>query len=484
MKFWKIGWMLAVVGVVVAGCPTGDTDDTCTQDADCGASQQCEQATGKCVAKEDRNLLCTSSVDCLDSELCHPTTKVCVRTCRASADCPDTARACDGVSATDSTKICHCTTDTLCNQDRQRADLVCSSLDTVCTPKCVTDADCGEGRVCDTATGQCKAKGVVVDGGLSCTDASDCPASERCEPTTKLCVPKCTSDADCGEGHTCDTATGQCEEKVVDRSLSCTADSDCLEAELCHPTAKVCVQTCVSGADCPDSAKTCDLLSATDTRKVCKCSTDTLCNMDRGTPDLVCSNLDHVCAPKCATDADCGTGRLCETATGQCKSSGSTGAPCTGEGQSTCDYGTHFCSSNLCTPLPAPACVNYTNFPNKGNLGTTAAILYGARLVSVTTDTAYCGTTSSRRAKIALSAYSSTPFPSTRGSLSGFFMVNTTGTVVDASMLVASGDYSVSGVNRERAEIVVSLCFNPATTSASTGFYFTQGNFLCYQATF
>jgi hypothetical protein len=55
---------------------------------------------------------------------------------------------------------------------------------------------------------------------------------------------------------------------------------------------------------------------------------------------------------------------------------------------------------------------------------------------------------------------------------------------MDASLLVASGDYTVSGESRERAEIVVSLCFDPATISVSTGFYFTQGNFLCYQATF
>ncbi|WPB81478.1 hypothetical protein KYC5002_20455 [Archangium violaceum] len=406
MKLWKIGWMLAVVGVVVAGCPTRDPDDTCAQDSDCAASQRCEVATGQCVAMTDGGM-----------------------------DGGDTGEVDGG-----------------------------------------TDGGMNGGVDGGTDGG--------ADGGASCVDASDCLASEFCDPTSKVCVPKCTTDTDCGEGLTCDTATGQCEEKVVDRNLSCTNDSNCLEVEICHPTAKVCVRTCVSGADCPDSAKACDLLSASDTRKVCKCSTDSLCNLDRDTPDLVCSNQDKVCAPRCTEDVDCAVGRICETSTGQCQVWGGTGAPCTGEGQSTCDYGTHFCGTNQCTPLPAPTCANYENFSNKGNLGTTGSVLYNPRLLSVATDTAYCGMTTSTRAKIALSAYRSWPFPASRDGLSGFFMVRPDGMVMDATTLVSARDYSVSGDNRERAEIVVNLCFDPATTSASTGFYFTDGNFLCYQVTF
>jgi hypothetical protein len=209
-----------------------------------------------------------------------------------------------------------------------------------------------------------------------------------------------------------------------------------------------------------------------------------LCNADRRASDLVCSNLDHVCAPKCTLDTDCSPGRICETATGQCQVWGGTGAPCMGEGQSSCDYGTHFCGTNQCTPLPAPTCVNYTNFSNKGNLGTTGPILYGARLVSVTTDTAYCPMPVTRRVKIALSAYSSVPFPTTRDALNGFFLVKTDGAVLSGTNLMAFSDYTVSGTNRERAQLVVSLCYDPAATSASNGFYFTNGNFLCHQATF
>ncbi|WP_211276545.1 hypothetical protein [Archangium gephyra] len=374
MKLWKIGWMLAVVGVVMAGCPIDiGPDDTCAQDADCGAGQQCEQATGRCVARADGG---------------------------SDGGGEDGGR--DGGGS---------------------------------------DGGVDGGR-----------DGGGEDGG-----------------------------SDGGGG-----VDGGGEDGGVDRNLSCTDDSNCLAAELCHPTSKVCVRTCASAADCPDSAKTCDALSGFDTRLVCKCSTDTLCNIDRGTSDLVCSNPDKVCTPKCTKDTDCASGLICETATGQCQRWGGTGAPCSGEGQSTCDYGTHFCSTGQCTPLPAPICDNYLNFTNKGDLGTTGPILYNARLVSAVTDTSYCGTTTTpKRVKIALSAYSSRPFPMTAGEVNGFFYVRVNGTVLSAStLMMSSGNYIVSGTNRERAELTVSLCHPSSATSVSTGFYFTQGNFLCHQANF
>ncbi|MFP2906031.1 hypothetical protein ACLESD_13420 [Pyxidicoccus sp. 3LFB2] len=428
MTQWKSAWMFVVMGVVLVGCPSKDADDdTCARDADCGPGLQCEQGTGQCVAREDRNLLCRTQADCLSTELCHPTSKVCVQTCESSTDCPDSTRTCAPMSESDSTRVCQCSTDALCNQDRQSANLVCSTLDTVCTPRCAADADCGADRTCDTATGQCRAP--------------------------------------------------------VERDLSCTHSSDCHSTELCHPTAGVCVKTCESSADCPDTAKLCSVLSATDPRKVCKCSTDMLCNGDSGTEELVCSSLDAVCTLKCTGDADCGTGRTCDTATGQCLAD-RTGTACTGDGLSSCDYGTDFCSSNICTPLPVPVCPNYTNFQHKDQLGTWATILHGARTVSFETDTVACATPNSMRVKIALSAYSNRPFPPTRGDLSGLFFVKSDGSLHSGVALVFSGaDYSVLGEDRQRAEIVVSLCLPAGTTTISTGFYFTGGNFLCFQST-
>jgi hypothetical protein len=442
MAWEKWGWMLVVTAGLLTGCvPSDNTDDNddgkCVQDTDCATGQRCEKTTGECVAAappQDRNLTCTVSADCRVSEICHPTAKVCVQTCRASSDCPDTAKACDVVSATVPLKVCHCATDTLCGAGRQRNDLVCSNLEKVCTPRCVTAADCGTGRTCDAATGQC--------------------AQPQPEP----------------------------------RNLRCQQDTDCLASELCHPSAKVCVQSCMSSADCPDEAKNCEVLSAADTRRVCKCSTDELCNFYRTPKDLVCSVGYNVCTPRCTADTDCGTNNVCDTASGSCQPKGpedSTGKACTGEGLSTCDYGKHTCDAGRCTLLPAPTCDNYTRFPEKDRLGTTGRILYNARVVGAVNDTDYCPDSAPKRVKITFSAYANVPFPPTRDGLSGLFFVRVDGTVVDAYPLIRSGsDYVVMGANRERAEITLSLCVPSSSTTLSTAFYFIQGNFLCHTANY
>jgi hypothetical protein len=526
--------MLVVAGVVMVGCSDpNDPEDTCAQDADCAQGQRCEQATGQCVDRpEDRDLLCTAASDCLATELCHPTAGACVQTCESSADCPSSAKTCAPLSATDSRKVCQCSTDALCNADRQNANLVCSNVDHVCTPRCDADTDCGSGRTCDTATGQCKPRDIQ-----SCTASSDCLASELCHPTAGVCVqtcesaascpdsaktcaalsatdsrkvcqcstdlvcntgrntpelvcsnldhvctPRCTSDVDCGSGRTCDTATGQCGPRGI---RLCQLSSQCLASELCHPTAGICVQTCVSGAECPDSAKTCATLSATDSRRVCQCATDALCNAGGETADQVCSDLDNVCVAKCTGDSDCGTERRCNPATGQCQED-STHFPCTGEGQSICDYGTQHCVSGQCAPLPGPpSCLNYTNLSRKDDLGTTGPILYGVRLVGSVLDTNFCAQSSPKRVRIALSAYNSRPFPTTRFELAGFFYVRGDGTRVDGTQLVSPASaYTVTGENRERAELIVSLCVPQDSTGISTGFYFIGGNFLCFQANY
>src|SRR5262249_18227126 len=108
----------------------------------------------------------------------------------------------------------------------------------------------------------------------------------------------CTEDADCGSAQRCAKPTGQCVAKV-DRNLLCSSSADCFPLEICHPTAKVCVTPCRASADCPDATKVCDGVSDTDGTKVCQCSTDASCNQDRLHADLICSNLDRVCAHKC-----------------------------------------------------------------------------------------------------------------------------------------------------------------------------------------
>ena len=86
--------------------------------------------------------------------------------------------------------------------------------------------------------------------------------------------------------------------KDEDTIKTCKGDKDCDKTEICHPHAGVCVQTCTSGDDCPQSAKTCDEIMAGEEQKICKCKTTELCNYGKKDSELVCNPIYEVCAPK------------------------------------------------------------------------------------------------------------------------------------------------------------------------------------------
>ncbi|ADO73411.1 hypothetical protein [Stigmatella aurantiaca] len=247
---------------------------------------------------------------------------------------------------------------------------------------------------------------------------------------------------------------------------SCTSDAQCSDNEVCQTAAGVCVQTCEQASDCPDSAKNCEALSSSDTRKVCKCTVGTRFCADAYGEGFTCSATTRVCTDKDDTNPN-----------------PDPGGSCTGTGQSTCAYG-QFCSASKCTAVPAPTCENYQNFSGKSQLGTTGTIIYSARVESSANDSTFCGAANPQRVKVALSAYSSTPFPDNKDQLNGFFYVIVNGTASSGAATVSSsaGNYTVTGANRENAQIIVNLCRPSGSTTTSTGFYFTSGNFYCYQA--
>lgn len=252
------------------------------------------------------------------------------------------------------------------------------------------------------------------------------------------------------------------------RDLTCSADTDCAEAEICHPQAGVCVQTCSTSADCPESAKTCDALSSTNTTKICRCSTNELCQRDTRVDDastLSCSTAYSVCVPSGTTGP------------------GPTPTTCSGEGQSTCSYG-QFCSSGACTAVTAPTCQNYERFDERGELGTTGPIIFKATETAAVE--AYCSSSAPKRVKVTISAYSSTPFPQSKDDLNGLFWVDVDGDKHSGAAVVAAGgsNYVVSGTNRERADIILSFCVAESSRTLSLGVYFTGGNFFCHQATY
>jgi hypothetical protein len=151
---------------------------------------------------------CTQDTECAGNEICHPTARTCVSTCTSSNDCTANAKTCEPITPGSTTSVCKCESTQLCNQDRETADLLCSTLDEVCVKPCGSDADCSTGRTCDVATGQCK-QGTTTP---TCNPA--CAANETCDTTgaTPVCRPTATScqgtsQSTCAYGQYCSSNT-------------------------------------------------------------------------------------------------------------------------------------------------------------------------------------------------------------------------------------------------------------------------------------
>jgi hypothetical protein len=163
-------------------------------------------------------------------------------------------------------------------------------------------------------------------------------------------------------------------------NLDCTETTDCLENEICHPTAKVCVQTCTTAADCPNSAKKCEAVGgtgATATQLICKCSTDELCQTDERVSDastLECSDTAGVCVTKGATPVE----PTCNPA----------------NQPDVCSYG-QICSSatNKCAAAPEGTCTQATGAPTWNKAGGKAPVIVSAVAEKLTTTntTTQCG---------------------------------------------------------------------------------------------
>jgi len=147
---------------------------------------------------------------------------------------------------------------------------------------------------------------------------------------------------------------------------TCKSDSDCDKEDLCHPAAGVCVKTCKSTGDCPNSSKKCAAISETDTREICKCSTDALCNDGKKDSNLVCNEAYKVCVPK-DKDKDVippdEVGTTCDSSKPQ---------------PDVCKHGLVCGSDNKCKAAPDVTCDYFPALPSDP----TGPIIYSARLLS------------------------------------------------------------------------------------------------------
>ncbi|WP_426730467.1 hypothetical protein [Myxococcus faecalis] len=271
---------------------------------------------------------------------------------------------------------------------------------------------------------------------------------------------------------------------------TCSGNDDCAENEICHPDASVCVLTCTTSNDCPASAKTCAELGGTSSQSdtlICQCSTDALCNggSDGTSSNLVCSNLDNVCVPACDSNDDCGSGRVCDTASGQCEEDDTGPTTCSGEGQSTCLYG-DYCSSSTCTAVPAPTCANFD--PAQGGkqpvwtISSSGPIIFSITKQSWAPDTnsmPWCGAADT--VKVQVKAYqpanSNNRFPDQRSGLQNLLYVKVNGTEENGVNLIRPSEYATSQ-NGKVATFTMNFCPG-AINTLSIGLYFRDGNEIC-----
>ena len=234
---------------------------------------------------------------------------------------------------------------------------------------CTGNADCPPGRLCDTASNQCRLgcrvdddcgpDGRCDEAGL-CGVAESCMSDDDCQADVETCdcrsrcvqinARRCRSNLSCETTDYCDPCSGQCRP----RGEQC---GECRSDDECDPRA-ICVRASLSGQDigqpgyCARQCQgTCDVIgpgyaceearpgvmacvpSAGLCEAVEQCQTDAECPPDRfcgerGTcqpgcdsdiscpGELLCQGLR--CAPPCSADNPCDAGQMCE-ADGHCR---------------------------------------------------------------------------------------------------------------------------------------------------------------------
>ncbi len=314
-------------------------------------------------------------------------------------------------------------------------------------------------------------------------------------------------------------ACGPLPENTDGGGNTCTSDSQCGSGKMCHPVSKQCVATCTGGADCPSTAKTCDVFpGSSSTAKFCQCSTDALCN-GGSTGTLVCSGATKTCEAKCTATSGCPSGYSCDTASGQCSKSGGTDGgttdggtgvsctwnSCTGAGEvcdllpasgpvcvqqgscnsanaqpDTCPWAQYCASNNKCYEPVKATCVNFAPpggaTPTFYTAGDNGPIIYDIEDLAHD-DLTMCGAGVNAFSFLVHAYRSDMAWPASKFAVSGFFYVLTDGTKLDATANTKHpSGYTVTGAN---ATFKVTLCAPAVSSNLSAGFYFKNGNEFC-----
>ncbi len=195
-----------------------------------------------------------------------------------------------------------------------------------------TPRDCGAGRVCDLADGQCHDVCTLV----ACVASDLCHLPGACDAATGLCGSQTL--VTCPPAHTCDPWTGSCMADDPCAAVVCTASDACHVPGACDPPTGLCsAETpvpCPAGTACNPASGLCE-----DPCLTLICTAPDLCHLP-GT----CSSLTGQCSPP--VPRSCPAGFTCSNASGQCVDLCS-GVTCAG-GQ-ICDSRNGQCRSPIAT---------------------------------------------------------------------------------------------------------------------------------------
>lgn len=263
----------------------------CTSDAQCGGGRVCNVGLGTCAVPftgtvgstcSRRDPTTCNGGTCLSERSSgFPATYCTYSGCGASEACPGTSICWERTGATNLC-VAACTADTDCHTGYRclHSDAADPSSPTACLPGCTSNTDCTSmGDVCNVGTGLCAQPFTTTQTGMPCTSDATCVGG-RCltesawgYPGGECVYPGCSLNA---------AVTG----------AICPSMSTCIDDGAGDPDIGICAPTCTIGTS--------------------GCQTGYACTAIPG------GTTTGACTPACTSDANCATGRTCDTATGLC----------------------------------------------------------------------------------------------------------------------------------------------------------------------
>ncbi|MFO0663529.1 MAG: hypothetical protein U0174_06235 [Polyangiaceae bacterium] len=199
---------------------------------------------------------------------------------------------------------------------------------------CEIDRDCKDcesnAKVCNQKEHRCIACGPNAGGkgcppGQDCTQYGDCVSASTPACTTDASgepTVTCKADSDCGrcdpKHRACDAASGKCVGCTDTNRKMCQTTDACIKNK-CQPQ---CPDGCATDSDCSKCGEG-DLAKHACVSGQCgfcndkvPCPAGKTCNLNAGTCENHCGQIDGIRDGVCTSDADCAN---CETGTKKCK---------------------------------------------------------------------------------------------------------------------------------------------------------------------